>query len=76
MYCAAQSGTQRGVTAHELAGTLESWIQRSDDFPAGYRVRDDNTDRITGAPFTTKIPPLRNPEPPPAAERWGAQGPT
>jgi N-sulfoglucosamine sulfohydrolase len=64
------------TTVRELAGVLESWIERTDDFPATYRVRDDNTDRITGVPFTTKIPPLRNPEPPPAAERWGAQGPT
>ena len=64
------------ATVRELAGVLESWIEGSDDFPAAYRVRDDNTDRITGVPFTTKIPPLRNPEPPPEAERWGAQGPT
>ncbi|MEZ0332948.1 MAG: sulfatase [Gemmatimonadales bacterium] len=64
------------ATVRELAGVLESWIERSDDFPAAYRVRDDNTDRITGVPFTTKIPPVRNPEPPPEAERWGAQGST
>jgi N-sulfoglucosamine sulfohydrolase len=64
------------ATVRELAGVLESWIEGSDDFPAAYRVRDDNTDRITGVPFTTKIPPLRNPEPPPEAERWGVQGPT
>ena len=64
------------TTVRELAGVLESWIERSDDFPAAYRVREDNTDRITGVPFTTKIPPLRNPEPPPEAERWGAPGPT
>ena len=64
------------ATARELAGVLESWIEESDDFPAAYRVRDDNTDRVTGVPFTTRIPPLRNPAPPPAGERWGAQGPT
>jgi arylsulfatase A-like enzyme len=63
-------------TVRELAAVLQSWMERTDDFPASYRVRDDNTDRITGVPFTTKIPPLRNPDPPPAAERWGARGPT
>jgi N-sulfoglucosamine sulfohydrolase len=60
----------------KLAGVLEQWIEHSDDFPATYRVRDDNTDRITGVQFTSKIPPLRNPDPPPPAERWGRQGPT
>jgi hypothetical protein len=60
----------------ELARVLEWWIEGSDDFPATYRVRDDNTDRITGVQFTTKIPPLRNPEPPLPAERWGIPGPT
>ena len=64
------------ATVRELAGVLESWIEGSDDFPAAYRVRDDNTDRVTGVPFTTRIPPLRNPTPPPVGERWGAQGPT
>jgi hypothetical protein len=38
-------------------------------------VRDDHTDRITGVQFSTKIPPLRNPEPPPPDQRWGTQGP-
>jgi N-sulfoglucosamine sulfohydrolase len=56
-----------------LAGMLEDWIEQSDDFPATYRVRDDNTDRVTGVPFSTKIPPLRNPDLPPKAERWGKQ---
>jgi N-sulfoglucosamine sulfohydrolase len=60
----------------ELATVLQEWMEQSDDFPAVYRVRDDNTDRITGVPFTTKIPPLRNPDVPPPAERWGRQGPT
>jgi N-sulfoglucosamine sulfohydrolase len=60
----------------ELAGVLQRWMEESDDFPAAYRIRDDNTDRITGVPFTTKIPPLRNPDVPPPAERWGKQGPT
>jgi N-sulfoglucosamine sulfohydrolase len=60
----------------ELAAVLQAWIERSDDFPATYRVRDDNTDRVTGVPFTTKIPPLRNPDLPPPGERWGLQGPS
>jgi N-sulfoglucosamine sulfohydrolase len=65
-----------GADARRLAAVLQSWIERTDDFPAAYRVRDDNTDRITGVPFTTRIPPLRNADPPPAAERWGRPGPT
>lgn len=60
----------------ELTGVLQKWIEQSDDFPAAYRVRDDNTDRITGVQFTTNIPPLRNPDVPPRAERWGRPGPT
>jgi len=59
-----------------LAGVLQEWMEQSDDFPAAYRVRDDNTDRITGVPFTTKIPPLRNADVPPTRDRWGQQGPT
>lgn len=59
-----------------LAASLQRWMEETDDFPASYRVRDDNTDRITGVPFTTKIPPLRNPDPPPPEERWGQPGPT
>ncbi len=60
----------------ELTAVLQTWIEQSDDFPAAFRVRDDNTDRITGLPFTSKIPPLRNTELPPPGERWGKQGPT
>jgi N-sulfoglucosamine sulfohydrolase len=60
----------------ELAAVLQAWMEQSDDFPAAYRVRDDNTDRVTGVPFTTKIPPQRNPDVPAADERWGLQGPT
>jgi N-sulfoglucosamine sulfohydrolase len=60
----------------ELAGVLQEWMEQTGDFPATYRVRDDNTDRITGVPFTSKIPPLRNWDVPPPAERWGKQGPT
>jgi arylsulfatase A-like enzyme len=59
----------------KLAGVLQEWIEQSKDFPAAYRVRDDNTDRITGVPFTTNIPPLRNPDVPPPSERWGRAGP-
>ncbi|HWN18019.1 MAG TPA: sulfatase [Gemmatimonadales bacterium] len=64
------------TTVRELAGVLQEWMEQSADFPAGYRVRDDNTDRITGLPFTSKIPPLQNAEVPPPGERWGRQGPT
>jgi N-sulfoglucosamine sulfohydrolase len=60
----------------ELAGVLQEWIETSGDFPAEYRVRDDNTDRITGVPLTTKIPPMRNLDVPPPSRRWGRQGPT
>lgn len=60
----------------ELAGVLQSWMEEFEDFPAAYRVRDDNTDRITGLQFTSKIPPLRNADVPPPAQRWGRQGPT
>jgi N-sulfoglucosamine sulfohydrolase len=59
-----------------LAGVLQTWMEQSGDFPAAYRVRDDNTDRITGVPFTSKIPLLRDTEIPPVKERWGRQGPT
>jgi hypothetical protein len=58
----------------ELAGVLQEWIERTDDFPAAYRVRDDHTDRITGVQFMLGIPPLRNPEPPSPDERWGRAG--
>ena len=62
-------------TVRELAAVLQEWMEQSGDFPAAYRVRDDNTDRITGVPFTTKIPPLRNADVPPLGERWDRQGP-
>jgi arylsulfatase A-like enzyme len=55
----------------DLSTVLQEWIEGSGDFPSAYRVRDDNTDRITGVPFSTKIPPLRNADVPPPAERWG-----
>jgi hypothetical protein len=54
---------------------LQERIDQSDDFPAAYRVRDDNTDRVTGVQFTTRTPPLRNANVPPPDERWGFQGP-
>jgi N-sulfoglucosamine sulfohydrolase len=62
--------------ARELASVLQEWMEQSDDFPAAYRIRDDNTDRLTGVPFTTKIPPLRSVDLPPPGEQWGRQGPT
>jgi N-sulfoglucosamine sulfohydrolase len=54
-----------------LTGRLQEWMEQSDDFPAPYRVRDDNTDRITGVLFTPNIPPLRNADLPPPDQRWG-----
>jgi arylsulfatase A-like enzyme len=60
----------------ELAGVLQAWMESTDDFPAEFRIRDDNTDRVTGVPFGTRIPPLRNPTPPPPEQRWGTPGPT
>ena len=45
------------------------------DFPAAYRVRDDNTDRITGVPFRPRSRRSAIRTPPPG-ERWGRQGPT
>lgn len=62
--------------ARKLAEVLQGWIERSGDFPAEYRVRDDNTDRITGVPFTSKIPPMRNLDVPPPSRRWGRPGPS
>lgn len=60
----------------ELAAVLQAWIESTDDFPAAYRIRDDNTDRVSGVLFDTRIPPLRNPEPPPPEQRWGTPGPS
>jgi N-sulfoglucosamine sulfohydrolase len=60
----------------DLAAILQDWMEHSQDFPAAYRVRDDNTDRITGVPFSSKIPPLRDSVLPPPEERWGRQGPS
>ena len=60
----------------ELSTVLQKWMEQSDDFPAAFRLRDDNTDRITGLPFTSKVPLLRNTELPRSEERWGEQGPT
>jgi N-sulfoglucosamine sulfohydrolase len=55
----------------ELAAALQEWQEQSDDFPAAFRVRDDNTDRITGVPFSTRVPPLQQAELPPPGQRWG-----
>lgn len=60
----------------QLAGVLQQWMEQSGDFPAAYRVRDDNTDRVTGVQFNTRIPPLRNTDVPPPDKRWGQAGPT
>jgi N-sulfoglucosamine sulfohydrolase len=56
-----------------LAAVLQQWMEETDDFPAAYRVRDDNTDRITGVPFDSKIPPLRDADLPDPAKRWGRE---
>jgi arylsulfatase A-like enzyme len=59
----------------QLAAVLQEWMEGTDDFPAAWRVRDDNTDRITGLPFSPWIPPLRDSVPPPPDRRWGTRGP-
>jgi N-sulfoglucosamine sulfohydrolase len=59
----------------ELAAVLQAWMEETDDFPAAYRVRDDHTDRTTGAQFSPRIPPLQLLEPPPPDRRWGVRGP-
>lgn len=60
----------------ELASVLQEWMEGTDDFPAAYRVRDDNTDRLTGVQFNTRIPPLRDSTLLSPEERWGQRGPT
>jgi N-sulfoglucosamine sulfohydrolase len=65
----------QAARVRELAAVLQEWMESTDDFPAAYRVRDDHTDRITGVQVGTNIPPLRNPELPPANRRWGVRGP-
>jgi len=55
----------------ELARVLQEWMESTDDFPAWYRVRADHTDRITGVQVSPEIPPLRETDLPPPAERWG-----
>lgn len=59
-----------------LAAVLQEWTEQSDDFPAWYRVRDDNTDRVTGVQAGTRIPPLNRPGVPPPSQRWGRPGPS
>lgn len=59
----------------KMTAVLQQWMEESDDFPAAWRVRDDNTDRITGLPFSDRIPPLRDSVPPPPDVRWGVKGP-
>jgi hypothetical protein len=64
------------MQVRQLAGVLQEWMEKSGDFPAAYRVRDDNTDRVTGVQFNTRIPPLRNTDVPPPDKRWGKAGPS
>ena len=59
----------------KMAAVLQAWMEGSDDFPSAWRVRDDNTDRITGLPFSNRIPVLRDSVPPPPDQRWGVRGP-
>jgi arylsulfatase A-like enzyme len=65
----------QAARVRKLAAVLQGWSERTDDFPAAWRVRDDNTDRITGLPFSNRIPPLRDSVPPPPERRWGERGP-
>jgi arylsulfatase A-like enzyme len=65
----------QAALVRQLAAVLQTWMEETDDFPAVWRVREDHTDRITGVQFGTRIPPLRNPVPPPAEQRWGTRGP-
>jgi hypothetical protein len=66
----------QSARVRKMAAVLQAWMEGTDDFPAAWRVRDDNTDRITGLPFSTRIPPLRDSIPPPADVRWGTKGPS
>jgi N-sulfoglucosamine sulfohydrolase len=65
----------QAARVRQLAAVLQEWMEGTDDFPATWRVRDDNTDRITGMPFSQWIPPLRDSVPPPPNQRWGVRGP-
>jgi len=66
---------EQAARVRELAAVLQEWIEGTDDFPAAYRVRDDNTDRMSGVLFSPRIPPLREAGVPAGAERWGREGP-
>ena len=65
----------QAARVRQLAAVLQEWMEGTDDFPAAYRVRDDNTDRVSGVLFSTRIPPLRETELPPVGQRWGEAGP-
>jgi len=65
----------QAARVRRLAAVLQAWMEETDDFPPEWRVRDDNTDRITGLPFSQWIPPLRDSVPPPRDRRWGVRGP-
>jgi len=60
---------QYATTVRELARVLDDWIADTGDFPPWYRVRDDDTDRITGVKFANEIPPMRESEVPPQRPR-------
>ena len=66
---------QHAKVVRELAEVLQQWIEQSGDFPATYRVRDDNTDRVSGVQFSTRIPQLRHADLPAPDRRWGVPGP-
>ena len=42
----------------ELVGALETWMEETGDFPPTVRLRDDHTDRVTGARFSDEMPPM------------------
>jgi N-sulfoglucosamine sulfohydrolase len=46
-------------TVRALSRVLAQWIEETGDFPYWSRVRDDNTDRVTGVKFTNENPPMR-----------------
>ena len=49
----------RQITQYML-DELEKWIEDTNDFPPTYRTRRDNTDRITGVKYFSRVPELEN----------------
>ncbi|MFP6616591.1 MAG: hypothetical protein VCB26_09315, partial [Candidatus Hydrogenedentota bacterium] len=49
--------------AAQLERAVEQWGKDTDDFPAEYRRRADNTDRFTGVKFTREKPVQTHPLP-------------